>query len=207
MRTLGLARKWVLPFSVLLGLGLAISVPWLLAVWTDDASSGGEIAVVITLAVLTAIAASVVVLLLYRVATVSIPRLLRRFMVWVTFKTVREALSRQAIAIESIGITPTEEGVGIGLPLGTRERLVRSERFVVLNAASQEKWGTLQVYSLKEDSCICTVFDRMNSEFWADLENRMRYDASPPQGVIIKREIPEDFLLDWLSRLMNTPRG
>ena len=202
-----MARKWALAFSVLLGLGLAISVPWLLAVWTDEASSDGRIAVVVVLAFLMAVAASVVLLLLHHLAIVRIPRLLRRIMVWVTFKTVREALSRQVIVVEPIGITPTEEGVGIGLPLGSRDGLVRGERFIVLNAASQEKWGALHIYDVLENSCICTVFDRINPEFWADLEDRMRYDASPPQGVIIKREIPEDHLLDWLSRLSNTPRG
>lgn len=202
-----LARKWALPFSVLLGLGLAVSVPLLLAIWTDDTSSVGRVAVAVILAVLMAVVASVVLLLLHHLAIVRMPRLLRRIMVWVTFKTVREALSRQVIVVESIGITPTEEGVGIGLPLGSREGLVRGERFIVLNATSQEKWGTLQVYNVLENSCICTVFDRINSEFWADLENRMRYDASPPQGVIIKREIAEDYLLDWLSRLLNVPRG
>ena len=108
MRILRLARKWALPFSVLLELGLAVSVPLLLAVWTDDASSNSRIAVVVILAALMATAASVVLLLLYYLVTVRIPRLLRRFMVWVTFKTVREALSRQVLAIESSGITPVE---------------------------------------------------------------------------------------------------
>ena len=202
-----MARKWALPFSVLLGLSLAVSVPWLLAVWTEDVSSGGEIAVVIILAVLMAIAASVVLLLLYRVATVSIPRLLRRIMVWVTFKTVREALSRQAIAVEPMGITPIEDGVGIGLPLGFQDGLGSGERFLVLNAASQEKWGVLQVSEIQEKSCVCSVFDRINPEFWDGLERRVRHDASPPRGVIIRREIPEEYLLDWLSRLLNAPRG
>ena len=134
-----------MPFSVLLGLGLAVSVPWLLAVWTDDASSSTGIAFVVILAVLLAVVASVVLLILYHLATVRIPRLLRRIAVWVTFKTVREALSRQAIVVESIGITPTEAGVGIGLPLGLRDGVDNGDRFVVLNAASQEKWGGLQV--------------------------------------------------------------
>ena len=202
-----LARKWALPFSVLLGLGLAVSVPWLLAVWTDGTSSNGEIAVVVVLAVVMAAAAGIALLLLYHLATVRIPRLLRRLAVWVTFRTVRDALSKQALVVELSGLTQIGEAVGIGLPLGLRDGLVIGERFAVLNAASQEKWGTLQVSEIREESCICSVFDRINQEFWDGLEGRMRYDASPPRGVTIRREIPEEYLLDWLSRLLNAPRG
>ena len=202
-----LARKWALPFSVLLGLGLAVSVPLLLAIWTDDASSDGGIAVVVILAVLMAVAASFVLLLLHQVATVSIPRLLRRFMVWVTFKTVKEALSRQAIFVEPLGITPIEDGVGIGLPLGLQDGIIISDRFVVLNASSQEKWGVLQVSEVQEKSCVCSVFDRINPGFWDALEKRMRLDASPPQGVIIRRELQEENFLDRLNGLLRAYRG
>ena len=80
--------------------------------------------------------------------------------------------------------------------------MLSGERFVVLNAISEEKWGVLQVSEIREYSCICSVFDRINPEFWDELEKRMRFDASSPQGVIIRREIPADYLLDWLSRIL-----
>ena len=207
MRALRFARTWVLPFSVLLGLGLAVSIPWLLAVWTDDVSSNTRIAVVVILAVLVAVVFSFILLLLYHLATVRIPRLSRNIMVWATFKTVRDAFSRQAFVVEPSAITPIEDGVGIGLPIGLQDGLINGERFVVLNTASQEKWGVLQASEVLENSCICSVFDRINPEFWDALEQRMRHDASPPQGVTIRREIPEEYLLDWLSRLLNAPRG
>ena len=202
-----MALKWALAFSVLLGLGLAVSVPWLLAVWTDDASSNGRIAVVVIFAVLAAAVASFVLLLLFHLATVSIPKLLRRIMVWVTFKTIHKFLAEIEPAVKPIGITPIDDDVGIGLPLGLRDGLATGDRFVVLNAASQEKWGVIQVYEIHEDSCICSVFDRINLEFWDSLETRMRREASPPQGVTIRREIPEEYLLDWLTRLLKTSRG
>ena len=207
MKILRLARKWALPFSVLLGLGLAVSVPWLLAVWTDDASSNTGIAVVIVLAVLASAAASLVLLLLYHLAAVRTPRLLRRIMVWVTFKTVRAALSQQAVVVEPLAITPILDGVGIGLPLGLQDGLLIGEQFLVLNAASQEKWGVLQVSDINEESCVCTVLDRVNPEFWDALERRLRHDASPPQGVIIRRALQEEHLLDRLERLLRAYRG
>ena len=202
-----MVRKWALPFSVLLGLGLAVSIPLLLAIWTDDASSNGRIAVVVVLAFLMPVAASVVLLLLHHLATVTIPRLLRRFMVWVTFRTIHKFLAEIEPVVKPIGITPIDDDVGVGLPLGLRDGLATGDQFVVLNAASQEKWGVIQVYEVHEDSCICSVFDRINLEFWDSLETRMRREASPPQGVTIRREIPEEHLLDWLTRLLKTPRG
>ena len=128
-------------------------------------------------------------------------------MVWVTFRTIHKFLAEIEPAVESIGITPIDDDVGVGLPLGLRDGLATGDRFVVLNAASQEKWGVIQVYEINQDSCICSVFDRINLEFWDSLETRMRREASPPQGVTIRREIPKEHLLDWLSRLLKTPRG
>ena len=207
MKLLRLARKWALAFSVLLGLGLAVSVPWLLAVWTDDASSNIRIAIVVILAVLMAVGVSVALLLLYHLATVRIPKLLRRLAIWVTFRTVRKALSERAVIVEPIAVTPIQDGVGIGLPLGFQDGLIIGDRFVVLNAASLERWGTLQVSEIQDERCLCSVLDRANPDFWDALEGRVQHDASPPQGVTIRREIPEEYLLDWLSRLLNAPRG
>ena len=42
------------------------------------------------------------------------------------------------------------------------------------------------------DSCLCTVFDRMESvEFWEELEFRMKRDFQPPQGVKFSRQIDQ----------------
>lgn len=113
----------------------------------------------------------------------------------------------QAVVVEPSGITPIEDDVGIGLPIGVQDGLMVGERFVVLNSASLEKWGILQVHEIQENYCVCSVSDRINPEFWNALEERMRQDASPPQGVTIRREIPDEYLLDWLSRLLKAPRG
>ena len=200
-------RKWALPYSVLLGLGLAISVPLLLAIGTGDSSSRRDIALSVFASVGIAAGASLILLVIYHSVTVWIPRLLRRFAVWVTFRTIHKFLAELDPTVKPIGITPIDDDVGVGLPLGLRDGLVTGDRFVVLNAASQEKWGVIQIYEIHEDSCICSVFDRINLEFWDSLEARMRHDASPPQGVTVRREIPHEHLLDWLTRLLKTPRG
>ena len=202
-----LAKKWTLPFSVLLGLLLAITVPLLLAIWTNDSSTDRHIAVVVVIAAAFAAVGSILGLFAYQLASVGIPVLLHRLMVWVTFRTVHRAIAQIDLDVDPTGIDSIQGDIRIGLPLGLQDGLAIGERFVVLNAASQDKWGELEVAEIEETSCACSVYNRTNSAFWDSLENRMQYDASPPQGVTIRREMPEEFLLDWLTRLLQTTRG
>ena len=199
-----MARKWALPFSVLLGLGLAVSVPWLLAVWTDGASSNGEIAVVVVLAVLMAAAAGIALLLLYHLATVRIPRLLRRLAVWVTFRTVKKALAFYAAPIQSPGIAIEEGRLVVRLACGTRDQSGLGQRFLVVNNASKEIWGALEAYRVDSDSCLCLVSDRINVEFWESLERRANTEPTLPEGITVTREVPDE---EELISLLRTALG
>ena len=199
---MGLIRKWALLFSVPLGIGLAITIPLLLAIWTDDSSSNSRIAAVTALAVLMAAVASVVLLFLFLLVSVVIPKVLRRAMVWVTFKTVRGAISKQRTSVYPKGITTVNDDVGVVLPVGRNDRVQEGHRFVVENAADAQKWGTLEVAWVDEDTCTCSVSDRINEEFWGNLERRMRSEPSFPSGVTVRREIPEEYILDWLQTLL-----
>ena len=198
------AGKWVLPFLSLLGLGLAVSIPWLLAVWTDDDSNDSRIAIVVISAVFMAVAASATTLLLYHLATSGIPKLSRRLAVWVTFRTIHKLVAELEPAINPIGITPFDDGVGVGLPTGIQDGVIVAEQFVVLNASSGDKWGMLEVSSVWEDSCVCFVSDRINEEFWDNLERKMWQDPSFPAGASVRRKIPEEHLFDWLRALLKS---
>lgn len=202
-----MARKWALAFSVLLGLGLAVSVPWLLAVWTDNGSSNVRIALVVIMSVLVAVGFSIVLLLLYHLVTVKMPRLLHRFAVWVTFKTVQGAIARQRLEVELTAIASIEGDLRVSLPVGLRNGLAIGERFLVVNSASHDAWGELEVAEIEEISCVCSVYNRNNPEFWDALDARMNHDPSPPQGVIARLDIPEEFLIDWLLRLLRPAGG
>lgn len=203
-----LARRWALAFSVLLGLGLAVSVPWLLAIWTDDASSDGKIAVVVILAVLTAAAFSIALLLLYHLATVRIPGLLRRIMVWVTFRTVREAIAHYAVPIQPSGIGIEEGRLVIRLACGTRDRIGHRQRFLVINDANRELWGVLEAHRVDGDTCLCLVSDRINAEFWEYLEQRINREPSLPAGITVTREVPdEEEFGGWLRTVLDLWRS
>ena len=198
--------RWGGRFVVLFGIGLAIVALWL-AFGADGSFSGWRIAVLTIISVVGVGAGSILLLALYHCFTVRLPKLLRRLAVWVTFRTIHKFLAELEPSVNPIGITPIDDDVAVGLPLGLRDGLATGDRFVVLNAASQETWSVIQVHEIHEGSCICSVLDRINLEFWNSLETRMRQDASPPQGVTIRRELPDEHLLDWLTRLLRTPRG
>ena len=165
------------------------------------------IAVNLAFAILISIAATLVLIFLYLITTVTVPKLLTRLSVWITLKTVTKAITNLTGTVQASGITTIGDDVGIDLPLGSRDGIMSGDRFVVLATAREEKWGVLEVSEVRDTYSVCSVSDRINPEFWADLERRMRYDPSPPQGITIRREIPEEALFDWLRALLKGERG
>ena len=186
----------------LLAIGISITVPLLLAIGTDDSSSRRDIVLTVVASVAIAAVASLILLATYHLVTIWLPRLLRRLAVWVTFKTIRKFVSEIEPTVEPLGITTVDDDVGVGLPLGLRDGVIKGEKFVVLNTASEEKRGALEVLDVWEISCICSVFDRRNEEFWNNLERKMRQDPSFPRGATVRREIPNELLFDWLQALL-----
>ena len=197
-----------LAFSVLgsFGTGFAIVALWK-TLATDDSLSRSYILTALVEAVSYATGLSFVIAVIFLLAMLVFPRILRRFTVWVTLRTVCSAISRLSIPIDPDGIAEIEGDVGIGLRLGSQDGLSEGDRFLVVNTTNQRKWGILQVHEIRKNSCICLVLDRTNPEFWDALEARMREDPSPSQGVTIRRALSEEFLMDRLSRLLNVPRG
>ena len=157
-------------------------------------------------AILISIAATIILVLLYLLIVVAVPKFLKRVMVWITFKTVTKAVTNQTGTIQASGITSVDDNIGVELPLGSRHGVTRGDRFVVLATAMQEKWGVLQVDEVYDNYSVCSVSDSINEEFWGHLESRMRYYPSPPRGVTIRREIPEEALLEWLRILLRAER-
>ena len=193
--------SWGGRFSILFTIGLGIVALWL-AFGADDSLSYRQIALTIVLVLMGIGVVSIVLLLLHQFLSVGLARLLRRFAVWVTFRTIRDAISKQRRKINPLGITTVDDGVGVVLPIGRQDGVMEGERFIIENFADQEKWGTLQVAWVNENTCTCSVSDRINEEFWGNLERRMRSEPSFPNGVAVRREIPEEYILDWLQALL-----
>ena len=203
---LAFLKKVSLPFSVLLGIGLAIAIPLFLAIFTDDLSSTEEIVITVLKAILVAIGSSIALILAYLSIVIGIPKLIMLIAVQITLKTVKSAIASQTDIVQASGITSIEDDVGVGLSVGSEDGVFQGQRFVVSNTANQEKWGVLEAAEVREHSCVCFVFDRTNTEFWDNLVRRMRHDASPPQGVTIRKEIPEEALYEWLQEILKSWR-
>ena len=200
-------KKYAGPFAVLLGIGLAVSIPLSLEVAADGSSSNREIISAVVLAIVIALGASGFLIFLFATSIVVAPRIIKGAMTWITLKAVAKAIAAQAVFVETNGITSLDGDVGFGLSVGEEDGIRPGHKFVVLNTADQERWGVLEARLVSDTYCHCSVFDKINPEFWADLERRMRYDASPPRGITIRREIPEEQLLDWLRALLKTWRS
>ena len=158
-------------------------------------------------AILISIAATIILVLFYHLIVITVQKILSHVMVWITFKTISKALTNLTETVQASGITTIDDNVGIDLPLGFRDNVIRGDRFVVLATAREEKWGVLEVSEVRDTYSVCSVFDRINPEFWDDLERRMRFDPSPPQGITIRREIPEEALFEWLRVILKDERG
>lgn len=118
----------------------------------------------------------------------------RRLLVRITLYTVARAVGGHSRTVEALGIGEQSGSVVIRLAVGSNESIVVGDKFEAVNTATGDKLGVVEVIEVEGDSCLCSVFDRMNLEFWDELELRMRRDPSPTAGVTFLREVPGEFL-------------
>ena len=193
-----------LPFSVLLGIGLAVAIPLMLGIFTDVASTGRNSVIAILVAVGIAAVASTLVIILYWIATRWTRRLSRDIAARIAFATVEKALVLYGAPIESSGITIVDGDLYVRPDCGSLDQVTPGHRFLVVNNADGEIWGLLEAHQISEGSCLCQVSDRINSEFWESLRRRARTEPSLPLGVTVKREVPdEDEFNSWLRTLLD----
>ena len=94
----------------------------------------------------------------------------------------------------------------IRLPLGEDSGMALGQGVRVVNLATEQLLGVLELLSVEKSSCVCVVSDRISLEFWEGLDERRRTDFRPPGGVLFYREIPEGFL-DFAERIIPKWRG
>jgi len=69
----------------------------------------------------------------------------------------------------------------------------RGSRLAVIETATAELYGRVQVVSMVGDYATATPVDRVKAEFWDQLEGRMRQEPHPPHGFHLEPDIP-----DWM---------
>jgi hypothetical protein len=134
-------------------------------------------------------------------------RATRSARVKITLSTLSRAIEHHRAPLVTMGIGDRNGNVVVRLKLGHNDYMLEGEKVQVRNSATSELWGVLETFQVSDDYCVCSVFDRINPDFWADLERRMQSDPSPPRGVTITRELPEESLLERLAMLLKTWKG
>ena len=204
---LGLLKKISRSFLALFAITLTTILALSFTILTDSVSSNNEIYLTTLIAVGISAGLSILLIFLYYLTATVTSKLLKLVMAWITMRTIKSAVGSQSGIVQASGIASMESDVSIGLSVGSQNGAFQGQKFVVFNTTNQEKWGVLEVIEVRECSCVCLVFDRTNTEFWNDLERRMQYDPSPPKGVSIRMEIPEEVIYDWLPKLLISWRG
>lgn len=198
-----IAGAFVLLFTIV----LAVALTLLTLVGTDAAMSDREIYLRAAIAVLASAGITGILIMLCKVSVITISRLLKHLLGWITIQTVRKAIMDYSITVQATGIASIEGSLVVGLEIGSEAGVKVGEQFVVSNATNQQTLGVVEVFRLYEGSSVCKVIDWTNDKFWSALELRMDQDPSFPTGVAITRDSQEDALLQSLQNLLASWRG
>ena len=123
-----------------------------------------------------------------------VPKISKKFAASLTFWVITRAARSYSIEVEATGIDEQKGSVIIRLGSGANGGVIVGDKFSVINNASRQSWGVVQVINAEDTSCVCEVSDRINEEFWEEMESRVRRDPSPPAGVTYRRQILEGAL-------------
>lgn len=202
---LSIPKKIWIAFLPVFGIVLAIVLFVFQARLNLLSLSGNYVAINTILAVILAFGATFAILATAVFLAKLSTRVLRNLLIGLTIYTLNQTAIQSRSTVEAIGIGSREGSIVIRLNLGTQTTDLLGIKFEILNSASKEKLGTLEVIEIEDTSCLCSVFDRINVEFWESLEERMRRDPSPPSGITISREFP-DGLLEFMQDLVRNWR-
>ena len=181
---------------------LAVAVPLSLSVYTDETWPAGERVVVVVVASLAS--AGVAIGLIVSCQSVrGLYARRRRPFAWIAIRVLEVASRESDPPVTALGIGSMEGELVIRLPLGVRNPIAEGDPFLALNTHTKEQLGAVCVIAVDQDSCLCTVSDKMNRhDFWAGLENRMMSDFSAPGGVEFRfvNQVPIDIVRTLIRR-------
>ena len=103
--------------------------------------------------------------------------------------------------IRCLGILNRVGTVALRIEIGVSDGVEIGARLNVYDVANEELWGIVEVVETDDSTCYGQPYDRTNPDFWEHLEDRMRYDTSPPE-VYLVRELPAG-LLEMVELLLD----
>lgn len=126
--------------------------------------------------------------------------------VWIAFakKMVRKYIENQmreySSQISILGLTNNSGTVNLTLEAGSSNGISPGTMLDVVTDPGGEVYGEVQVIQINDGTCMVLPTNRINIEFWEKLEDRMKYDPSPPPNIVVKRQIPEG-IMEFLKTL------
>ena len=135
------------------------------------------------------------------IIAVLVPKISKKCAAQLALWVITRAAKSYSIEVEAEGIGEKEGSLVVGIATGSSEGTRRGDKFLVLNSATDDEWGVLEVLEADENSCVCRVSNRINREFWDELESKIRTNPSFPRGLSISRNLPEG-ILDFVQRLV-----
>ena len=201
-----LQRLWV-HFLAVFAITLALSL-FIFQVKLDfETLAARYVALNILFAILIASGSAIILILAWLLLWPKMSRFARQALAATALLILRSAITSHQQLVSCIGLAQRDGSVVIGLQTGANDGIYPGMRFSVCNATDGKPWGTIEVIEMDERSCICIVSDRINAEFWDDLEQRMNRDASPPIGVTFSREAPAELLANIAQLLASWGEG
>lgn len=117
--------------------------------------------------------------------------------------TARRTTARQLVALASLpqpsdeipvaGISEQHGTVHLLLGLPAAPETFMGMRLTVSPRADGAAWGVVEITRIDGNMGYAAPVNRVNPDFWEHLEERMRRDPSPPDGVVVKTEMHEVF--------------
>ena len=118
-------------------------------------------------------------------------------------KAIRSSLSHAMTPIDCTGILETDFGFALRVQAGGLQGITEGSRFNVHESTDNRLWGKVIAVEVRDDDCDCVPYDRVNEEFWVEIESRLRTDTSAPSNVHLIRDALDPGSLDGILRLLD----
>ena len=120
-------------------------------------------------------------------------------------KAIRSSLSQAMTPVECLGIMEREGYVQLRLGIGSSSGISEGFSFQLLESTDNRQWGIVEVLNVGDTYSDCIPIVRSNEDFWAALEDRMRYDTSAPSNIHLVIDLPESYV-EWTEWLLDNWR-
>ena len=191
-------RAFLYTFAIALGLSFAIAL-------AIAATQGTITAPSVLVAVLASVGISAVIAALiagYRLPVRWTTWAYRAVMRRLAKRAIRSSLTQAMTPIKCLGIMEREGYVQLRLDIGLSSGITEGFSFRLLESTDNRQWGIVEVVNVGDTHSDCIPIVRSNEDFWAALEDRMRYDTSPPSNIHLVIDLPESYM-EWTEWLLD----